>query len=174
MQVVIVEFFERLYYYYARLVSDISAKALISGATIAFEKLLAANWNLFEIYWFLTCADLVFGVANSIKNDTFKTRRLANWCIKTFTYISCMLIVGSLNHAVNFACHVNTTLIADLCLLVVICTEATSVIDNMDKLKLPVHPIIKQLIRWINSMSIKKLKSFLNSFSKGEDDNNDV
>ena len=108
----------------------------------------------------------VGGVARSVKDGSFKPRRLCLWLVKLTTYGLCLGVVGALNGAAEHSWGLKLPLL-DTVLVILIAGEAVSIFENLHGMGCQVPPVLFRLAAGVKSKAGKKLDALLDDDGGG-------
>jgi phage-related holin len=126
----------------------------------AFGQYIGSEPGLLEIYVAVFTLDLVMGVTRAVKTKCFRIAILSMWVIKVLTYFLCLLVIGLIWKASVLAFGTFFDLV-NYFILVMIITEAVSIVDNAVKAGLPVPPFMRFLLIKLKRKGIKTINQFI-------------
>lgn len=122
-----------------------AVSAVIAACSTFYTGCFFGNWALFCIWVLFMTVDLGLGAALAIKKGQFTMVRFRKFITKAGTHVAIIALFGFLNH--SFSSTAGTALpITDWFLCMLLCSEALSILSNMDKLGLPVPPVARRVI----------------------------
>ena len=153
-------------YYFSQVWAGWSFRVAVSVAAGFYAGRLGGDLVLFLIFCFMMAVDLLFGTCLAFKRRRFYRRKFGQWVVKALTHFAVIVIVGFAAQSILGPLGINFPLL-DLFLGLLICTEALSILKNMQRLGLPVPKIATRLIADIQDQAEQKAKDF---FSRPEND----
>jgi phage-related holin len=126
----------------------------------AFARYIGGEPGLMEIYIGVFTLDLVMGVTRALKTKSFRIALLGMWVIKVLTYFMCLLVMGLIWKALVLTFGTFFDLV-NYFLLVMIITEAVSIVDNAARAGLPVPPFMRFLLIKLKRKGIKTINQFI-------------
>ena len=110
--------------------------------------------------------DLLFGTWLAIRRERFDLRLFGRWVVKVGTHFFVIFIVGLAIRSILEPLCISFPLL-DLFLGLLICTEALSILKNMQRLGLPVPRLATRLLADMREQAEAKAAVF---FSRPEND----
>lgn len=151
-------------YYFNQLWSGWQLKGAIglfaSSCSVFYGQVFYGNWVLFCLWALFVTMDSALGAAVAVKNRKFTMARFRKFVVKVCAHVAIIALVGSLNH--SFSQALGSALpITDWFLCVLLCTEALSIIVNMEKLNLPVPGVARRLVAAMDTRAQAAMESCL-------------
>jgi len=135
-------------------------KLALSGPVAAYAHFFGGDAYVLLVFYAVFFLDLIVGLARSVKDGSFKPRRLCLWLVKLSTYGLCLGIVGALNGAAEHSWGVKLPLL-DTVLVILIAGEAISIFENLHEMGCQVPPVLFRLATGVKTKAGKKLEAFL-------------
>ena len=120
---------------------------------------LGGDWVLLLIFSAMIVIDLVFGTWLAIRRRHFDVRLFGRWVVKVGTHFFVIFIVGLAIRSILEPLSIGFPLL-DLFLGMLICTEALSVLKNMQRLGLPVPRLATRMLTDIQGQAERKAADF--------------
>lgn len=146
--------------YAGKAVSGWPYKLAVSWPVVAYTHFFGGDAYVLLVFYAVFFLDLLVGVARSVKDGSFRTRRLGLWLVKLSTYGLCLGLVGALNGAAEHSWGLKLPLL-DTVLVILIAGEAASIFENLHEMGLQVPPVLFRLAAGVKSRAGKKLDSLL-------------
>lgn len=138
--------------YLGQLMFGVWIKILLGAVLAAFTNIFFGDIVIAGFYAIFLAADLFLGVLYAKVVGTYTKRKLYGFVKKVVTCGIMLIIVGIISHSLFRITGVVIAMINWL-MFVFILTEAVSIIDNLEKLGMPVHPVIKVVMKALRHKS---------------------
>jgi len=152
--------------YTGKSVSGWYYKLAVSGPVAAYTHFLGGDAYVLLVFYAVFFLDLFVGVARSVKDGSFRPRRLCLWLVKLTTYGLCLGVVGALNGAAEHSWGLKLPLL-DTVLVILIAGEAVSIFENLNEMGCQVPPVLFRLAAGVKSKAGKKLDALLDTEDGG-------
>lgn len=136
--------FSIIWDYLSSAVNDMAFKTSMSFLGASYAAVSGGEPMLLAYLLMFMGADIVFGLADSIKNRQYSPYKLHRGVIKIFTYLFTTFLVCVLSNAVNITTGVNMH-IQDFFMTYMLTTEAISIMRHMRRLGFPVVGIFDKI-----------------------------
>ena len=153
-------------YYFSQIWTGWSVKMPFALVTGLYTGYLGGDWLLFLIFFFMVGLDLCLGTCLAIRRKRFDPRLFGLWVVKVLTHCTVIVIVGLAVKSLLGPLSINFPLL-DLFLGLLICTDALSILKNMQRLVLPVPRLATRLLADMREQAEAKAAVF---FSRPEND----
>ena len=127
---------------------------------------LSGDWVLLLIFSAMIGIDLIFGTWLAVRRQRFDVRLFGRWVVKVGTHFFVIFIVGLAIRSILEPLSISFPLL-DLFLGMLICTEALSILKNMQRLGLPVPRLAINLLTEAREKGEQKAADF---FKRPEND----
>lgn len=138
--------------YLGQLMFGVWIKILLGGLLTVFTNIFFGDIVIAGFYAIFLAADLFLGVLYAKVVGTYTKRKLYGFVKKVVTCAIMLIIIGIISHSLFRITDVVIAMINWL-MFVFILTEAVSIIDNLEKLGMPVHPVIKVVMKALRHKS---------------------
>jgi phage-related holin len=142
-------------------------KLALSGPVAAYTHFFGGDAYVLLVFYTVFFLDLLVGVARSVKDGSFKPRRLCLWLVKLSTYGLCLGIVGALNGAAEHSWGVKLPLL-DTVLVILTAGEAVSIFENLHGMGCQVPPVLFRLVTGVKTKAGRKLERLLDDDGGGD------
>lgn len=149
-----------LTYHFEEIVNCIHIKAFALSLPVAYTAHFLGDWHLLEIWFAISCFDLLLGIRVAKKMNEFSWDKIGSWTFKIFIHSLTIIAVGILAHAASIALKYDV-LILNLYLAILIGKELASVVKNARALKWPVPHTFIFIITFFDQNLEKKVKSMV-------------
>lgn len=141
-------------------------KAPFSLAVGFYSGYLGGDGVLLIVFSAMIVVDLFFGTLLAFLCRRFDPKLFGRWVVKALTHFAVIVIVGFAAKSILGPLQINFPLL-DLFLGLLICTEALSILRNMQRLGLPVPRLATRLLADMREQAEAKAAVF---FSRPEND----
>ena len=145
-----------LTYHFEEIVNRIHIKAFILSLPVAYTAHFLGDWHLLEIWFVISCFDLLLGIRVAKKMNEFSWDKIGSWTFKIFIHSLTIIAVGILAHAASIALKYDV-LILNLYLAILIGKELGSAVRNMRILNWPVPRILLILVSALDKNAEKRI-----------------
>ena len=159
-----------LSYQFQEIVDCVHLKAFFASLPAAFAAHFLGDWHLLEIWFAMTCVDLLAGVWLAVKQNKFSWDKIGSWTFKMLVHACTIIAVGILAHAASIALKYDI-LILNVYLLILIMKELGSTVRNMLDMGWPVPRILVIIVSTVDRKAEKKVVTMLNT-AFGDDEQN--
>jgi len=142
-------------------------KILASPPVVAYGQFFGGDGIILAWFYGLFFTDLVFGVANAVKAESFKRRYMERWVVKLVTYTICIAMVGTINDALKRSLGFNFPLL-DIFMTFLLAGEVLSICDHLNALGCPVPAVLMRLATRIRKKAESKIDGILEEGKEGE------
>lgn len=132
-------------YYLAQAWSGWPIKIPLATLGSLYATYIGGDWIFLLIYFVFFTLDLLFGTWLAIKEERFELRRFSEWVVKVGSHFFTIFVVGISLKSILGPLNVTFSWL-DLCIGLLICTEAASILKRMHELGLPVPKIAVKLL----------------------------
>jgi toxin secretion/phage lysis holin len=148
-------------YYFSQIWNGWMLKVPLSTVAGFYTGHLGGDWVLLLVFSAMIFVDLVFGTWLAIKRKLFDVRLFGRWVVKVGTHFFVIFVVGLAIRSILEPLSIDFPLL-DLFLGMLICTEALSILKNMQRLGLPVPKLATRILADIQDKAEQKATDFFN------------
>lgn len=135
-------------------------KAAVAALMTWFVDMLQGDTVVLLIYFIISCADFITGVAFSIVTRRFRTWRLWLWVWKVSIQCAVAVIIALLFHMLARTSGLNIPVINALLFMYSI-VDCTHVIEKLVVMGVPVHPAIPVLLDLLRKRALSNVTQLL-------------
>lgn len=130
--------------YISAALNDVAVKTTLTFLGTSYAAISGGEPMLLAYLLMFMGADIVFGLADGIKNKEYSPYKLHRGVIKIFTYLVTIFLVCVISNAVNISTGINAH-IQDFFMTYMLATEAISIMRHMSRLGFPVVNIFYRI-----------------------------
>ena len=127
-------------YHFDEIISVIHIKAFIFSLPVAYSAHFLGDWHLLEMWFFLSCFDLLLGMRVACKQHKFSFDKIGSWSFKILVHSLTIIAVGILAHMASVSLT-HDVIILNLYVTILSGKELASIVRNAKILKWPVPHI---------------------------------
>jgi phage-related holin len=114
--------------------------------------------------WFvMVVVDLAFGTWLAVRRRRFDVRAFGRWAVKVGTHCLVITVAGLAFRSVLQPMGLPHIPLLDLTLGLLVCTEALSILKNMQRLGLPVPKVVVRVIGTLQDKAEAKVENFFSA-----------
>ncbi|MDL2226985.1 phage holin family protein [Deltaproteobacteria bacterium OttesenSCG-928-M10] len=148
-------------YYFGQIWAGWQVKVPLSIFTGFYVNHLGGDAAALVTWFSLVVVDLAFGAWLAVRRRRFDVRAFGRWAVKVATHCLVIIIAGLAFRSVLLPMGLTIPLL-DLTLGLLVCTEALSILKNMQRLGLPVPKLAVRLIGGLSGKAEDKIEDFFN------------
>ena len=156
-----------LTYHFEEIGNCIHIKAFILSLPVAYTAHFLGDWHLLEIWFVISCFDLLLGIKVARKSGDFSWEKIGAWTFKLLVHGCTIIVVGVLAYVASIALKYDV-LILNLYMAILIAKELGSAVRNMRILNWPVPRILLILVSALNKNAEKRILDTVAKISNSE------
>lgn len=157
-------FLSSIYSFFCQVFTPLTGRAIIASVVVFFRDYIVATAVLCEILNIFLVVDLFLGMARAKRDGNFRARKLFAWFVKVFTYYGTIALMGMLTKAFAAVVSIGDISFADVIMVLMICSEATSIVESSEALNLPMHKGVTSIVKAIK----KRMDNLINKIAGDE------
>lgn len=154
------EMWAELTYHFEEIINCIHIKAFIMSLPVAYTAHFLGDWHLLEIWFAISCFDLLLGIRVAKKMNEFSWDKIGSWTFKILVHSLTIIAVGILAHAASIALKYDV-IVLNLYLAILIGKELASVVKNARVLQWPIPHTFIFIVTFFDQNLEKKVKEML-------------
>lgn len=147
-----------LTYHFEEIINCINIKAFIMSLPVAYTAHFLGDWHLLEIWFVISCFDLLLGIRVAKRMNEFSWDKIGSWTFKILVHSLTIIAVGILAHAASIALKYDV-IVLNLYLAILIGKELASVVKNARILKWPIPQTFIFIVTFFDQNLEAKVKS---------------
>ena len=167
-----------LTYHFDEILNCIHIKAFIMSLPVAYTAHFLGDWHLLEIWFTISCFDLLLGILVARRMKEFSWDKIGSWTFKILVHSLTIIAVGILVYAASIVLHYDV-MILNIYLAILIGKELASAVKNTRILKWPIPHTFVFIVTLFDKNLEKKVKEMMNKMFQNnpdskEDDDDDI
>lgn len=152
-------------YYFHEVYNCIHLKAFLASLPVVYTMHFLGEWHLFEILFSTMGADL--GLRLMLTCQSKKVRwckivhRIRKWIIRVVAACLTIIAIGVVTHAVSIGLKYDIPIL-NVVMVLLITLEMNSVLRNLIRLGLPIHPAIMWAVKVLGKSAYDRLMDTVN------------